>query len=104
MLSLGKTNVYEARAHRFVAGRAWVDRLHRASVQQVTWLATNPLAHHSAASIMLALGMPLHTVQKTIGHASLQMLSQRYGHIVPELAADEIAKLERALIGFTATG
>lgn len=54
---------------------------------------------HSAASIMLALGLSLHTVQKTIGHASLHMLSQRYGHIVPELAADELARMESALVG-----
>lgn len=58
---------------------------------------------HSAASIMLALGLSLHTVQKTIGHASLQMLSQRYGHLVPELAAGEVAKVEAALVGLEAS-
>lgn len=57
---------------------------------------------HSAASIMLALGLPLFAVQKTIGHANLQMLSQRYGHVVPELAAAEVAKLEGALLQFDA--
>jgi integrase len=55
---------------------------------------------HSAASIMLALGLSLHTVQKVIGHASLEMLSRRYGHLVPELAAEEVAKLQTALIDF----
>jgi integrase len=53
---------------------------------------------HSAASIMLALGMNLHDVQKTLGWSSLEMLSKRYGHLVPELAAEEMAKLERLLI------
>lgn len=58
---------------------------------------------HSAASIMLALGLPLFAVQKTIGHANLQMLSQRYGHLVPELAAAEVAKVEAALVDFEAS-
>jgi integrase len=53
---------------------------------------------HSAASIMLALGMSLHSVQKTLGWASLEMLSKRYGHLVPELAAEEMSKLQRLLI------
>jgi integrase len=55
---------------------------------------------HSAASIMLAFGMPLQTVQRLLGFSSLAMLSQRYGHIIPELAAEELAKLERALVDF----
>jgi integrase len=54
---------------------------------------------HSAASIMLALGLSLHDVQKTLGWSSLEMLSKRYGHLVPELAAEQMAKLQRALIG-----
>jgi integrase len=53
---------------------------------------------HSAASIMLALGLPLHVVQRTIGHSSLVMLAQRYAHLVPELAAEEVKKLEDGLI------
>lgn len=53
---------------------------------------------HSAASIMLAIGLNLHDVQKTLGWASLEMLSKRYGHLIPELAAEEMAKLERLLI------
>ena len=53
---------------------------------------------HSAASIMLALGLSLHDVQKTLGWSSLQMLSSRYGHLIPELAAEQMAKLEAALI------
>jgi len=53
---------------------------------------------HSAASIMLALGLTLHDVQKTLGWSSLEMLSKHYGHLVPELAAEQMAKLQRALI------
>jgi integrase len=55
---------------------------------------------HSAASIMLALGIPLQTVQRLLGFSSLAMMSQRYGHIIPELAAEEVAKLQLALVDF----
>lgn len=52
---------------------------------------------HSAASIMLAMGMNLNQVQKTLGWSSLEMIGQRYGHLIPELAAEEMAKLESLL-------
>lgn len=55
---------------------------------------------HSAASILLALGVPMQVVQRLLGQSSLQMISKRYGHLVPELAAVEIAKVERALLDF----
>jgi integrase len=49
---------------------------------------------HSAISIMLALGVSLHTVQKVVGQSSLEMMSRRYGHLIPEIAADELARLD----------
>lgn len=57
---------------------------------------------HSAASILLALGVPMQVVQRLLGQSSLQMISKRYGHLVPELAAAEIAKVEKALLDFEA--
>jgi integrase len=53
---------------------------------------------HSAVSIMLALGLPMQTVQRLAGQSSLEMIAKRYGHLVPELAAAELAKLEAALV------
>jgi len=55
---------------------------------------------HSSASILLALGVPMQVVQRLLGHSSLAMISRKYGHLVPELAAAEIAKVERALLDF----
>jgi integrase len=55
---------------------------------------------HSAASIMLAVGLPLQTVQRSLGWSSLQMISQRYGHLIPELAEAEVAKMHAALVDF----
>jgi integrase len=58
---------------------------------------------HSSASILLALGVPMQVVQRLLGHSSLAMISKRYGHLVPELAAAEIAKVEQALLDFDDT-
>jgi integrase len=55
---------------------------------------------HSSASILLALGVPMQVVQRILGHSSLEMISKRYGHLVPELAASELAKVEHALLEF----
>ena len=32
-------------------------------------------------------GVPIHVVQKTVGHASLKMISERYVHVTPEVVA-----------------
>jgi integrase len=59
---------------------------------------------HSAASLMLALGIPLLTIQRLLGWSSLMMLSTKYGHIIPEFAAEEIAELQAALVEFDRAG
>lgn len=42
----------------------------------------------------------MQVVQRLLGHSSLAMISKHYGHLVPELAAAEIAKVEQALLDF----
>ena len=37
---------------------------------------------HSGASIMLALGIPLHVVSEILGHASIAITKDVYGHLV----------------------
>jgi integrase len=49
---------------------------------------------HSAASLMLAAGVPLEVVSDVLGHASIRMTADVYGHILApqrEAAADAIA-------------
>lgn len=48
---------------------------------------------HTAVSLLLAEGVPLHEVSKIVGHSSIQVTSDIYGHLVPErrkIAADII--------------
>jgi hypothetical protein len=38
--------------------------------------------HHSAASIMLSQGMPIEVVSEILGHSSIRMTADVYGHIL----------------------
>ena len=53
---------------------------------------------HSAASLGLAAGLSLFEVKANLGWGTLDMLSKRYGHLVPEIAAER-AKLVEELLG-----
>jgi len=50
---------------------------------------------HSAASIMLAMGVPLQVVSEVLGHASIRMTADVYGHILApdrQAAADAMGR------------
>lgn len=54
-------------------------------------------ARHGAASLMLSEGVPLHVVQATLGHSTIRLTADLYGHLMPgdeERAAEAI---DRAL-------
>ena len=53
-------------------------------------------ARHTAASHMVAQGVPLFDVSKILGHKSLQM-TMRYAHFAPKAGRAAIDALERAL-------
>jgi integrase len=48
---------------------------------------------HTAASWMVMSGMDLYTVQKILGHASIQM-TERYSHLAPEHLAQKMKAFE----------
>lgn len=52
---------------------------------------------HSAASAMLEAGVPLHTVSEILGHASIQVTGDIYGHVSTEGARSAIDRLAEAL-------
>ena len=51
---------------------------------------------HSAASTMLAADVPLKVVSDVLGHSSVSITGDIYGHVAPEVAADALANLETA--------
>jgi len=51
---------------------------------------------HSAATLLLARGVPQRVVMEQLGHSTLAM-TQRYTHVVPQLMNDAAAAMDRAL-------
>lgn len=52
---------------------------------------------HSAATIMLAQGVPIEVVSKVAGHSSIRITADVYGHIQPEQQQRASAAMETAL-------
>jgi integrase len=55
---------------------------------------------HTAASLMVAQGVPLFDVAKILGHSTLAV-TMRYAHFAPEAGRAGIEKLGRALLAGT---
>lgn len=53
-------------------------------------------ARHTAATLMLVQGVPARVVMEILGHSTIQMTT-RYQHMVPELADQAVAAMEKAL-------
>jgi integrase len=54
---------------------------------------------HSAASLLIIPGVPLRTIMDLLGHSSIAMTANVYGHIAPELMRDAADKMEAILDG-----
>lgn len=52
---------------------------------------------HSAASLMLVNGVSLKVVSEVLGHSSISVPGDIYGHVSPEVARDALATLSAAL-------
>lgn len=52
---------------------------------------------HSAASLMLAQGVPLRTVMEVLGHSTITLTANTYGHLFPSLMQDAADAMDRAL-------
>jgi len=53
--------------------------------------------HHSAASTMLANGVPLKVVSEIMGHSSVSITGDIYGHVSPEISVSTMQVLSDAL-------
>jgi integrase len=54
---------------------------------------------HTAASLMLAAGVPLKVVSETLGHASIVVTADVYAHVTPDLKREAADAMDRALGG-----
>ena len=62
-------------------------------------LKARPLHHarHGAASLILSEGVPLKTVQETLGHSTIRLTADLYGHLMPGDADRAAEAIDRAL-------
>lgn len=51
---------------------------------------------HSAASVMLALGIPLKTVSEVLAHCGIQITADLYGHLEDDLLREQLRVLDTA--------
>lgn len=77
------------------------DRVNR-DVQRLTELAglgrwTPHELRHSAASLLLAQGVPLKVVSETLGHSSIRVTADVYGHLMEPAKAEAAEAMESAL-------
>ena len=54
---------------------------------------------HSAASLLLAEGVPMRMIIETLGHSQISITSDLYSHVAPELRQDVADAADRALGG-----
>lgn len=113
---LRRQRVRQAEA-RLVAGSAWQDtegyiftdpigrpldpttvssRFHDMSVRLKLDAHLHTL-RHTAATLMLAGGVPMKVVSDALGHSSIAITADVYSHVTPELRREAAAALDRAL-------
>lgn len=51
---------------------------------------------HVAASLLIALGVPLKTISETLGHSSIRVTADVYGHLLDESRSEAAAAIDRA--------
>lgn len=75
--------------------RVWLAALKRAGLEGVR---VHDLRHTHAA-VLISAGVPLTAIQRRLGHTSIVVTSDLYGHLMPEVDEGIIAAVEAALAG-----
>jgi integrase len=52
---------------------------------------------HSAASLLLAQGVPMRAVMELLGHSSISTTADIYSHVMPAMMRDVAAKMDTIL-------
>lgn len=83
-----------------VTGDWFHDRIWKPAIVKAK-LGRPPMIHdlrHSHASWLIAAGVPLPMIQRRLGHSSIQVTSDVYGHLAPDAFAVTAAATESAMV------
>jgi integrase len=83
-----RTNNYSARVWRPAVARFVAAGGRRVRIHDL---------RHTHASWLIASGLPLTAIQRRLGHESIQLTSDTYGHLLPETETAAVEAIERAL-------
>ncbi|MBG0560693.1 tyrosine-type recombinase/integrase [Actinoplanes aureus] len=59
---------------------------------------------HTVASLLISAGTPLTAVQRMLGHSSIKVTSDLYGHLMPEVGEAIVQTISSALMGRDVVG
>jgi len=82
---------------RRVLGRAVAEAFTRALARLALPAVRFHDLRHGAASLMLAEGVPLAVISRTLGHATISITADVYSHLTRELRRDAAHAMDRAL-------
>ena len=54
--------------------------------------------HHSAATLLLSLGVHPKVVQELLGHTQISMTMDIYSHVLPSMQQDAVSRLNSLLL------
>jgi integrase len=115
VIGLLKRHRVRQQEKRLQAGSSWVDRgvvfcneRNGNFIVYITFLrrfyrlldaAGLPRMHfhdlrHSAATILLSMGVPPHMVQELLGHSDVSITLRIYGHVIPKMRQDVADKMD----------
>lgn len=73
--------------------KAWLSTLESAGVRKIKLHG----ARHTAATLMFANDTPIYTVSSVLGHSSISVTADVYGHVMSSAVGEAVAELARAL-------
>lgn len=75
----------------------WPSKAFRAAADRIGLPVRLHDLRHTAASLMLAGGVPLKVVSEALGHSSLAITADVYSHVTPDLRREAADAMDRAL-------
>jgi integrase len=91
--------VFLTKQGNLVRNRVFRDRVWTPAVKSLEW-SPAPRIHdlrHTHVALLIAAGTPLTAIQRRLGHASIAVTSDGYGHLLPTVEDAMVAALDLAL-------